>query len=171
MDAAARDWERRSAQAARTRAEQHARMEQSRAHAQVPDTMYASTPDPSTPPHPFPLDFGLTSAPERSGLPPGMSGRSAMLQTHRIGLFPSDGDALGRQGFARVINHSESNGTVEIDAWDDDGNHYGPLTLTIDAGETVHFNSEDLEEGNAGKGLEGLESSRSCPTSAPATAS
>ena len=153
MGVALQDLERRTAQAAR--AEQRTRMEQSRAHAQMPDTMYASTPDPSTPPHPFPLDVGLNSAPERSGSPPGMSTRSAMRQTHRIGLFPSAGDALGRQGFARVINHSESDGTVEIDAWDDDGKHYGPLMLTIDAGETVHFNSEDLETGNAEKELEG----------------
>ena len=155
IGAAVRDWERRTAQAARARVEQRARMEQSRSHAQMPDTMYASTPDPSTPPHPFPLDVGLKSAPERSGSPPGMAARSAMLQTHRIGLFPSDGDALGRQGFARVINHSASDGEVDIDAWDDDGKHYGPLTLDIGAGETVHFNSEDLETGNAGKGLEG----------------
>ena len=158
MGAAALDRERRAAQAQRlqhVRIEQRTRMEQARAHAQMPDTMYASTPDPSTPPHPFPLDVGLKSTPERSGSPPGMSARSAMLQTHRIGLFPSAGDALGRQGFARVINHSESDGEVEIDAWDDDGTHYGPLTLTIDAGATVHFNSDDLEMGNAEKGLEG----------------
>ena len=69
-------------------------------------------------------------------------------------MFPSAADALGRQGFARIINHSESDGEVTIDAWDDDGRHYGPLTLAMGAGETVHFNSDDLEEGNAGKGLE-----------------
>ena len=28
-----------------------------------------------------------------------------------------------------------------------------PLTLDIGVGETVHFNSSDLETGNAGKGL------------------
>ena len=75
--------------------------------------------------------------------------------THRIGLFPSAADAQGRQGFARIINHSDSDGEVDIDAYDDDGKHYGPLMLAIDAGETVHFNSDDLETGNAGKGLEG----------------
>ena len=66
MGSAVRDWERRSVQAVRAHAEQRARMEQSRAHAQMPDTMYASTPDPSPPPHPFPLDVTLKSAPERS---------------------------------------------------------------------------------------------------------
>ena len=152
---AARDWEQQVAEARRARAEQLGRMQQSRAHAQMPDTMYASTPDPTTPPHPFPLDAGLKSGSERSGPPPGMSARSAMRQTHRIGLFPAAANALGRQGFARVINHSESDGEVTIDAYDDDGAHYGPLTLAMAAGETAHFNSDDLEEGNAGKGLDG----------------
>ena len=46
-------------------------------------------------------------------------------------------------------------GTVRIDAFDDDGTQYGPLTLEIGAGETVHFNSGDLEQGNADKGLTG----------------
>ena len=154
MGTAVRDWEQRAAEA-RTRSEQRARLEQSWAHSQMPSTMYASTPDPTTPPHPFPLGVGLKSGSERSGTVAGLSARSAMRQTHRIGLFPSAADALGRQGFARVINHSVSDGEVTIDAWDDDGEHYGPLTLAMGAGETVHFNSDDLEEGNAGKGLDG----------------
>ena len=149
--AAARDWERRTAQVRHAREELSWRVEREQAHAQMPDTMYASTPDP-VPPHPFPLDAGTGTAPERSGSPPGMSARSAMQQTHRIGLFPSAADALGRQGFARIINHSESDGEVEIDAYDDDGKHYGPLTLAIGAGETVHFNSDDLEGGQRRQG-------------------
>ena len=75
--------------------------------------------------------------------------------THRIGLFPSAADALGRQGFARIINRSGSDGEVSIVARDDAGTEYGPVTLAIGAGETKHFNSEDLETGNAGKGLDG----------------
>ena len=75
--------------------------------------------------------------------------------THRIGLFPSAADALGRQGFARIINRSDSDGEVSIVARDDAGTEYGPVTLAIGAGKTKHFNSEDLETGNAGKGLDG----------------
>ena len=149
----------------------------------MPDTMYASTPDPSTPPHPFPLDVGLKSTSESAGQ--GMPARSAMRLTHRIGLFPSAADALGRQGFARIINRSDSDGEVSIVARDDAGTEYGPVTLTIGAGETKHFNSGDLEEGNAGKGLDGATGPpgegawrsrarwtfRCCPTSAPPTAS
>ena len=78
-----------------------------------------------------------------------------MRLTHRIGLFPSAADALGRQGFARIINRSDSDGEVSIVARDDAGIEHGPLTLAIGAGETKHFNSEDLETGNAGKGLDG----------------
>ena len=152
--AAALDWERRTAQAARTRAEQRARMEQSRGHAQMPDTMYASTPDPSPPPHPFPLDVSLKSGPERSDAP--VRARSAGRVGHRIALFPSASHWAregGYQGFARVINRSDAAGAVRIEAFDDAGMGHGAVSLSIGAGETVHFNSEDLEEGNAKKGL------------------
>ena len=74
---------------------------------------------------------------------------------HMVPLFPSASDALGRQGFARVINHSAEAGEVMIEAFDDEGASYGPLTLAIGAGVTVHFNSNDLEDGNAGKRLTG----------------
>ena len=44
---------------------------------------------------------------------------------------------------------------MDIVAWDDAGTSFGPVTLAIAAGETKHFNSADLEAGNAQKGLEG----------------
>ena len=74
--------------------------------------------------------------------------------THLVPLFPSASDAA-LQGFVRVINHSGDSGEVQIEAIDDTGVSYGPLTLSIDAAETVHFNSNDLEGGNTGKGLTG----------------
>ena len=79
----------------------------------------------------------------------------AFGQAHGIALFPAASDAFGRQGFARVINRSDETGRVYIHAYDDAGSRHGPLTLTIDAGETVHFNSNNLEQGNSSKGLEG----------------
>ena len=72
-----------------------------------------------------------------------------------VHLFPSASDARGHQGFARVINHSARAGQVSIRAFDDGGSPRGPLTLAIGANETVHFNSGDLEAGNARKGLSG----------------
>ena len=75
--------------------------------------------------------------------------------THTLPYLPSGSDALGRIGVARVINHSGEAGEVRIDAFDDEGQSYGPVMLAVDAGEAVHFNSDDLENGNAAKGLSG----------------
>ena len=60
-----------------------------------------------------------------------------------------------RQGFARVVNHSDATATIQMDAFDDAGQRYGPVTLTVGAGEAAHFNSADLENGNEDKGLSG----------------
>ena len=79
--------------------------------------------------------------------PPGADG------AHRLALFPAA--SRDWQGFARVVNRSDQDGTVRIEAYDDAGEGYGPLELSIGAGETAHFNSDDLELGNAGKGLSG----------------
>ena len=79
-------------------------------------------------------------------------------RVHRIGLFPSAArrtESGGYQGFARIINRSEQAGEVHIKAFDDEGVAAGPVTLIIGAGEAVHFNSDDLEEGNPDKGLSG----------------
>ena len=75
-------------------------------------------------------------------------------RTHRIPVFASASDP-NRQGFARIINHSDEAGEVQIDAWDDAGMHRGPLTLSIGAGRTEHFNSDHLEGGEAHAGLSG----------------
>ena len=74
---------------------------------------------------------------------------------HRVALFPSASDAFGRQGFVRVLNRSAQAGEVTISARDDGGMVYGPVTLAVGAGQTAPFNSQDLELGNAGKGLTG----------------
>ena len=74
-------------------------------------------------------------------------------QTQALLFIPSASDTLDREGFVRVINHSAEAGEVRIDAIDDDGESYGPVVLSVGAGEAVHFNSDDLENGNAEKGL------------------
>ena len=70
----------------------------------------------------------------------------------RAFVFPSASEPF-RQGFVRVVNHSAWTGDVQIHAVDDAGRRFDPVTLEIDANETVHFNSEDLEAGNPDKGL------------------
>ena len=72
---------------------------------------------------------------------------------HDVPLFPAAADP-DRQGFVRIINHASRDGTIRLFAVDDDGNRIGPRELSIDANEVLHFNSDDLETGNAGKGLD-----------------
>ena len=74
---------------------------------------------------------------------------------HTVPMFPAASDSLGRQGFVRVINHSDEAGEVSIDAFDDTDDDFPTSTLALAAGATVHFNSDDLEQGNDGKGLSG----------------
>lgn len=59
------------------------------------------------------------------------------------------------ESFLRTINPSSTPGNVTIVAWDDLGNRRGPLTFTLPARQSKQFNSQDLELGNAGKGLAG----------------
>ena len=72
---------------------------------------------------------------------------------HSIPLFMADGDPDQRQGFIRIINHSDQPGTVEIAGIDDAGTRHGPIELSIGARQTKHINSEDVENGNESKGL------------------
>ena len=71
-----------------------------------------------------------------------------------VPFFPSSSHPFG-QGFVRVINHSDRSGEIFVHATDDAGAAFGPITLPIGAYKTVHFNSEDLEVGDSGKGLPG----------------
>ena len=72
-----------------------------------------------------------------------------------VPLFPPAREGPGREGFARVVNRSPRAGGVFIVAYDDAGERRGPLELALGAGEARHFNSADLELGNAAKGLSG----------------
>ena len=79
---------------------------------------------------------------------------SFIPDSRTIPLFLSASRAP-QQGFARIINRSRRDGEVVIHAVDDAGRRFGPVTLSLAAGRTAHFNSEDLEMGNAAKGLPG----------------
>ena len=73
----------------------------------------------------------------------------------RVHMFPSASDPDGRQGFVRFINRSDRDGTVTVRASDGTDADYEALTLALKAGEAAQFNSDDLEVGNAAKGLTG----------------
>lgn len=81
------------------------------------------------------------------------SGGAAADAGRSVLFFPSASDPLRRQGFVRVVNRLNRGGSVSITAFDDAGRRHGPVTLTLDAQQTVHLNSGDLEDGNAGKRL------------------
>ena len=55
-----------------------------------------------------------------------------------------------QQGFVRVT--AVEGGTIEISAWDDSGVRIA-TSLSVRAGQTSHFNSDDLEFGKAEKGI------------------
>ncbi len=74
---------------------------------------------------------------------------------HGVPLLPAASDPLGRQGLVRVINRTDTAGELRVKAHDDTQWDYAPLVLPIGAGEAVHFTSNDLEQGNPGKGLAG----------------
>jgi len=73
---------------------------------------------------------------------------------YTVPLFHAVGNENG-QGFVRILNASDTAGTVSIDAWDDAGRRFGPIQLAIGAGGVRQFNSDDLEGGNESKGLTG----------------
>ena len=91
---------------------------------------------------------------ERVALGVGYAGTGAANSglDHVVPMFPAASDGV-RQGFVRIVNHSPRAGEVRVEAYDDDGTRFGPVTLDVDADATVHFNSGDLEDGNAAKGL------------------
>ena len=146
-----------AAEARRVHLEQLRSVSRAEAHARMPSTMYASTP---SPPGEMPSWHPVLVEPETEEPDPSLAlpgpalPRSGTGGVYRIPLFAAASNPLGRQGFARIVNHSDRAGEVQIEAFDDSGKSAGPVTLPIDANETVHFNSDDLEGGNAKKGIE-----------------
>ena len=74
--------------------------------------------------------------------------------TEAVWYLPPDSDPL-RQRFVRVVNHSDAPGEVTVTATDDAGVEYAPQTLALWARCVAHFNSDDVELGNAAEGLAG----------------
>ena len=73
-----------------------------------------------------------------------------------IPLFPA-ASRSNLQGFVRVVNHSDEEASVRITAVDDAGVRHRPAQeLLLSPWQAVHFNSQDLERGNASKGIVGV---------------
>ena len=90
-----------------------------------------------------------------AGLPDGVDVRLDTRLAAAVAFMPSASDSM-RQGFVRIINESGVSGGVRILAFDDGGNAADPVEIQLGAGQSVHFNSSDLENGNANKGIEGV---------------
>ena len=75
--------------------------------------------------------------------------------THHVPYFPAAADANGRQGFVRVVNRGADEAAVRIVAYDDEGPGYS-TSLGVPGGAAVHFNSNDLELGDADRDLTGI---------------
>ena len=71
----------------------------------------------------------------------------------RVPFFPPTADAPGTVAVARLVNHSDEAGEVVIEAIDDTGLSAGTVTLPIAANGVAYLTSQDLEEGNAAKGI------------------
>ena len=67
--------------------------------------------------------------------------------SHDVLLFSPAGDGR-RQGFVRVVNRA-GRAAAHVEAFEEAGEDRGAVTLTLRSGAAVHFNSEDLLDGNA----------------------
>ena len=74
---------------------------------------------------------------------------------HRVSLFPSASDGSGRRGVVRVVNRSAASAEVGIDAFDATDRAYERMRLSLGGHSSAQFDSTDLEQGNAAKGLTG----------------
>lgn len=71
-------------------------------------------------------------------------------------FFANPASNTNQQTFIRISNQSDTSGSVTISGTDDDGAlSSGTVTLTLDANESIQLTAQDLENGNANKGLTG----------------
>ena len=70
----------------------------------------------------------------------------------RAPFFASARDAA-QQGFVRLSNYGPTTATVRLDAVDDAGRQHGSVAIDLPPAASRHFNSDDLEDGNAAKGI------------------
>ncbi|MDE0174808.1 MAG: DUF1588 domain-containing protein [Defluviicoccus sp.] len=79
-------------------------------------------------------------------------GDDGATTVHEVGLFPSASN-LKAEGAVRIVNRTRQAGHVSIEAIDDTGALFGPVSLWVGPRESLVIGSGDLERGNAGKGL------------------
>ena len=71
--------------------------------------------------------------------------------SHDVPFVPASNGS--REGYVRIINHSDESGDMTVSGIDDAGYRAGPVTLSMEPGGSVHLSSSDLASGNSSKGL------------------
>ena len=71
-----------------------------------------------------------------------------------IPLLPGAGE--NRQGFVRIVHPYGKGGGVDVTACDDSGTCHSMLFSVPANQQVMHFNADDLEKGNAEKGITGI---------------
>ena len=106
-----------------------------------------SLPHPVAPAHLHPVPAGSTA-----GASTVRKSASSPRQRHLVPYLPG-ANTPNRRGFVRVVNVAGESGTVSVVATDDGGRKVGPVELSIGARQAVQLSAQDLQEGNAAKGL------------------
>ena len=73
--------------------------------------------------------------------------------TYRVPLFLGTSNG---QGFLRLVNPLSESVAITLRAFDDSGIAREPVVVTLGGNGVLHLNSDDLESGNAAKGLPGI---------------
>ena len=81
-----------------------------------------------------------------------VDGDEGATTIHEVELFPGASDEE-LEGVLRIVNRTQQYERVNIEAIDETGTVFGPVTLWISGLEGLVLTSEDLEEGNSSKGL------------------
>ena len=81
-----------------------------------------------------------------------VDGDDGATTIHEVGLFPGASEE-GLEGVLRIVNRTGQSGRVSIEAIDDTGARFGPVTVYVSALKGLLLTSGDLEEGNSSKGL------------------
>ena len=79
------------------------------------------------------------------------NGQTCEFGAELLPFVPAAGWPDGHQGFVRLVNPLDRVALVPFVARDDAGNAYD-LRVRLEPRETLHFNSADLQDGNAAKG-------------------
>ncbi len=95
---------------------------------------------------------------DRSPLPYGHTKSDLVKKLTGISvpLFLPPGIEQGMRTFTRIFNPSNRAATASITVFNNAGDSFGPVSLSVAASSTVEFDSNDLSEGNTDLGWTGL---------------